>query len=141
MLTVTTEIMWRKKTFMLVPHIIAGTLSVSANASDTLQLPIGGNPFMITGITRAATAVAALAGFSLNLTPSDSNKSFVSQLVDSSLITGTAQLPFLINLFNDNLPGLIVAAANTITVDLTDTSGSTNVITIALLGYRLQGIR
>lgn len=132
--------MARKARGKFVPHTLAGTISLAANTSDTISLQTAGFVYYIRGIFATSTGA-----FSLQITPTDTNKQLFSISLPHTLVTGImvgtgANGPFRIDGGPASKPStpLRVAASTTIILEVLDTSGAPNVVTIALDGARYE---
>lgn len=123
-----------------VPHVLVGTVTLGANATDTINVQTAGHPYFIRGIVAKSTGA-----FNLQIQPTDSNKNLFTVPIDSELVTGTQQGsnasgPFRIDGAPARFPStpLRVEKASTIIITVTDTSGAGNTVTVGLEGYRLE---
>lgn len=123
-----------------VPHTLVGTVTLIANGTDVINLQTAANIHFIRGILASSTGA-----FNLQITPTDSNKKLFSAALPHVLVTGQSFAAGATGEYRlDGGAGeryptpLRVNRSTTIVLEVTDTSGAPNTITIALPGYRLE---
>lgn len=129
----------------LEPISLSGQIAaLAANARTSREIAVSTGDVLLFGVVASSTGA-----FRLNFTPSDTGQKYASDIVPSTMITGTAQNPFRIDAQGDRWPrefkslaelpaGLFVTNASTITIDVLNDTGAPNTIDIAFLGFRIR---
>lgn len=104
------------------------TLTANGTATATITVTREAD-FYLTKVVRVQTG-----SFTFMIRDSSNDRQWSSTQLHSDIGAGTAQLPLL-------LPKpRFVARASTITIDLTDISGSSNTVRIGLIGYKVYHV-
>jgi len=116
----------------LQPFMLSGrVLALAANTETEIQINTGGFDTWIFGIVSEQTGT-----YSMNFTPSDTQKQYASDVVPNTMIAGTAQDPFRLDRQGAGSRPLFVRRNSTISVTVLDTSGAPNTIDIAFVSFR-----
>lgn len=105
-------------------------ISLTSNGTATSTITVTREAdFYLTKVVRVATG-----SFTFMIRDSSNDRQWSNVQVHSDIGAGTAQLPLL-------LPKpRFVARASTITIDLTDISGSSNTVRLGLIGYKVYHV-
>jgi hypothetical protein len=125
--------------------------ALGAAARTSREIPVSTGDVLIFGIAAASTG-----SFRMNFTPSDTGQKYASDVVPSTIISGTAQAPFRLDggagsiyhkaiatksleeLFAAVPGAVFIKNASTITLDVQDTSGAPNTIDVGFIGFRIR---
>jgi len=119
------------------PQILSGQLVVLANTTSTLTLSGIAKPFLITEVNVSNTGAARSAR--LNIKPSDTQRTLSSIRIPDDIL-GRAGTPFNLDGGPGVEPGkagLLVAAQNTVVVEIENTTGASITVDVALFGYEI----